>query len=383
MKHLTYEKILKNIVLEVTTQGIKKINIYSILLILPRSGENLWDFLTRNVSHADLSDNPFNIESHKNTAGEIDNGGIISTINNLSLFSPECAEQVKILGYPNPNKEPTQVTNINSLFNHIPVMHPLKFSDYYKNGYTININIKADGINIETFALNFLKYKNTDLNVDVSNEEILIGFVLIVTKYNFTVGTYSQTNMVRFYLNSNYISVKNFNLDTKEILYIAECIKFDNTELASNLEGSEEPKEPVLRRQSSTQEELPEGLIERLSERLSGNLSGHLNLGEGITERSSASSASSSSASSASEDPDAHFNLGKIMLKAALPAAAIVAAGLLIGLVGGNKTKKNTRNTRRKNTKRTPTKRKNTRRNKQKNTKEKPTRRKNTRRHKK
>jgi len=211
---LLFEEIIANI-LKLLTQNLNSsVCTFILFLFFPSSTDIIGKFLVVSL--------PTSIVIVKNNNDPFDQPGAIGVINNYPLdFEVENKNFVQGL-LDNPTS--SQSSYINSLFSRVSTISNKTILEYIKKGFYINIIINARNFYMETTDVWILKYKDL-----INNKQIILGFVIITSIYDFKKLTYKNINQIRWYINQNVLTKEMLNELTNDYYDLPDCIKYDTS----------------------------------------------------------------------------------------------------------------------------------------------------------
>jgi hypothetical protein len=223
--YLLFEEIITNILQVLTENPNSSICTFILFLFFPVStdmiGHFLYVFLPRsNTLLKDGSNNE-------------DPPGFFSPKNNLETGT---LSQENRVFFNNLINKPTSLQSryVNKLFPNMSNIKNTSIIEFLKKGNYINIIINAINFYMETTDVWGLFFTNA-----TTNKEIILGFVVITSIYDFKKLTYKNINQIRWYTN---ITKEKFNEVTQNYYELSDCIKYD-TSASINLIAEEQQEE--------------------------------------------------------------------------------------------------------------------------------------------
>jgi hypothetical protein len=210
--YLLFEEIITNI-LKLLTQNLNSsVCTFILFLFFPSSTDIIGTFLIVSL--------PQSIVLVKNDNDPFEQPGAMGIINNFpGDFNPENKYFVQGL-LDNPTS--SQSRYVNNIFSKVSTISNKTLLEYIKKGFYINIIINAGQFYMETTDVWILKYKDL-----INDQQIILGFVIITSIYDFKKLTYKNINQIRWYINQNVITKEKFNELTKNYYDLPDCIKYD------------------------------------------------------------------------------------------------------------------------------------------------------------
>jgi len=230
---LLFEKIITNILNLLTENPNSSICTFILFLFFPSSTDIIGTFLVVSL--------PRSIVIVKNNNDPFDQPGAIGVINNYPHdFELENKNFVQGL-LDNPTS--SQSSYINSLFSSVSTISNKTILEYIKKGFYINIIINARNFYMETTDVWLLKYRDL-----INNKQIILGFVIITSIYDFKKLTYKNINQIRWYINQNVLTKEMLNELTNDYYDLPDCIKYDTSSpvniVAQDQQEQQEQPEP-------------------------------------------------------------------------------------------------------------------------------------------
>jgi len=223
--YLYLEKIITNII----KLPISSIFQFAIFSIIPASTDLI----------AFFTDQTFNIFDHSLSDEEmVDLGiGLINYSNDpeTNIKGKSKVELQKLIN------EPTSYESqkINEIFDNNSVIDKTpKLFDYFNKGNYINIHIDDSVFIAETTDAWVLKFNNGET-------DYILGYILLLTTYDFNKLTVTSNYQFRWYIPNNEINTKMMKSINKEY-FLPECINYPLPPEPSEVSKSLEPSEPSL-----------------------------------------------------------------------------------------------------------------------------------------
>jgi len=229
---LLFEEIISNILHLLSENQNSSVNTFILFLFFPSETDIIGKFLIQTI--------PYSNVLVKNDNNPDDQPGVFGVINNFPLdFHKENKNFVQGL-LDNPTS--SQSRYVNNMFSKVSAISNKTLLECIKKGFYINIIINAGQFYMEITDVWVLKYTSF-----VNDKQLIIGFVIITTCYDFKSLTYKNINQVRWYINKNVLTKEALNELTGNYYDLPDCIKYDTSSpvnlIAQEQQGEREEEE--------------------------------------------------------------------------------------------------------------------------------------------